>query len=430
MSLHKYARLLTLLRNERRPLGQLLGEQERALRALVQHSYRNVPFYRQRLDAAGVGPDDIASAADLQRLPVLTKGELAAQPLERVLDTTAERGSLRLQTTSGSSGSPFRFYLDRRFDDYCKAQFLRPYFSTGRRLRDRVLRIRAHLREQREWFHRLRLLRESQVLCEAPAEEMAARYRETRPDIVMGYPSTLSLLAEGLAGGGPDFSRPRIVYSDSELLTPATRARIAAAFDAPVLDVFGMYETDNIAWQCRPDSGYHLAIDSVIAEVLHDGRPVSPGETGELVCTVLFNYAMPMIRYNTGDLVRLAAEPCSCGRTLPTLDLIEGRDIDRVLLPDGSSTSAMRFLSRLSDLAGTVTGYQVQQLAVNRFRVLLSTRDPLDEHTRQQVGDAIRSSHPEATIDIVATDDIPAGTTGKRRQFVSRTAGATAGVDG
>lgn len=416
---NKYSTLLQLLRNERRPMEELAELRSRKLRRLVRHVYERVPFYRRRFDDAGVRPGDIRTVSDLSKLPVISKQEIIDAPNTEVLDTSVPESRLVARQTSGSSGMPFRFYVDQDYDQFCKAMFLRPYFSTGRRIFDVAMRFTTIGTRPRKWFHRLGILREHRVLSNASGEEMLAVYRRATPDVLIGYPSAISVLAEALIDSGSQSHLPRVVFTDSEVLTDFMKERIRAAFRAPIIDVYGTYETDNIAWQCREGSAYHYAADSVILETVQDGQCVAPDEPGELVCTVLNSLTMPFIRYNTGDVVTLSSDGCDCGRTLPLISEIEGRVLDRLVLPDGSRVSAARIPHEFKNLGEVVREFQIIQETVDDFTVAVSLRHALSDDERERITNTVRSISPQARVRIRAIDPGQRRTLDKHRHFIS-----------
>ncbi|HUO82696.1 MAG TPA: hypothetical protein VM616_07560 [Gammaproteobacteria bacterium] len=415
----KFVTLAGLMRNERRSPRALVELQRRKLQRLVRHAYQHVPLYTRLFREAGVQPGDIRTAADLASLPVIDKNLLRMQPLEDVIDSR-RRGELIERNTSGTSGSPFRFFVDPSFDNHCKAQYLRPYLSNGRTPFDRVLRFTSHADGRRSWFQRLGLMRETSVGCGLPAGELLEALRRENADILQGYPSVLAALAARIDPGEPGFRRPRMVFTDSELLSIAQRRQIEESFGAPVFDVFGTFETDNIGHECSEHAGYHLAIDCVVAEVLQDGVTAPPGETGSLVCTVLDNFAMPFIRYDLGDIVAFSSEACRCGRSLPLMSIVEGRRVDYAVLPDGSRQSPMRFLLAFDSISELALEYQVVQTACDAFLINLVPRRELAEADRTRIAGFIRAERPGARVTVQEVVDIAPEASGKRRTFISQ----------
>ncbi|CAN5347381.1 AMP-binding protein [soil metagenome] len=419
MAPSKYRVLAALMRNERRSLPSLIDLQNRQLRRLVHHAWEHVPFYRRLFDEAGTHPSAIRVAADLEKLPVIDKDLLRAQPPGTLVDRRLRRDALIERHTSGSSGSPFRFFVDEAFDTWCKAQYLRPYISNGRRPFDSVLRFTAFAEQKpRRWFHRFGMLRETLIASSRPPDILLDALRESHADIVQGYPSVLSAIAGMQARTHAGFPQPRLVFTDSELLAPSVRRQIEQAFDAPVFDVFGAYETDNIGYECAEHSGYHLAIDCVVAEFVRDGRAVRAGESGELVCTVLNNYAMPLIRYNLQDIAAASPAPCACGRSLPMMSVVEGRFVDCAVLADGSRVSPMQFLGKLDAIDDVALEYQVVQTAVDEFRVTLVPRGIIGAAERERVAQIIRAQHGGARVTIAEAPEIEREASGKRRTFI------------
>jgi phenylacetate-CoA ligase len=211
-----------------------------------------------------------------------------------------------------------------------------------------------------------------------------------------------------------------MVFSDSELLTRDGRRRIERAFGAPVFDVFGTFETDNIGYECGKHAGYHLAIDCVVVEFLRDGRPVAAGESGDLVCTVLNNLAMPLIRYKLGDIGSASTERCTCGRVFPLMNVVEGRSVDCVVMPDGSTRSPMKFLLGMDSLGDLALEYQVLQTAPERFLIRLVSARDLSSADRSLLAGLITAHHPRARVSIEQVAHIEREPSGKRRTFVCR----------
>jgi phenylacetate-CoA ligase len=298
----KYWHLMALLRNERRSLDELLSRQFSKLQALLAHAYRHVPLYRQKYRQVGYQPGDIKSIDDLQLLPIIGKADFHAQSPKMFIDRRLNHhGDLIPIRTSGSSGQTLEFYIDRSYDQFRKAQFLRPYLTNGQKLTDRILTFKGQPQRDRRLFEWVGLLREQQIASHRDPALHLEILRRTQPSVLRGYPSVLALLGAKILASGPLDRYPRMIFTDSELLTPTLRRSIETAFKRSVIDIYGTLETDNIAYECERHCGYHIAIDAVILEFVADNRPVPSGVSGEIVCTVLNNYAMPFIRYRLND---------------------------------------------------------------------------------------------------------------------------------
>ena len=409
-----------MMRNERRPLGRLAAEQGRRLRAIVRHASQRVPFYRRLYAEHGLDTGNFSGLEDLTSLPIIDKSLLrAAGSSTESLDAPPARITIR---TSGSSGTPFEFRIDRDYDSWRKAQYLRPYLTNGRRMTDLVLRLTASPRASLPWFTKLGLLRETQMSCAVDPAEIVDIWQRLAPDALQGYPSSLRTLAHHCLERGISLDpAPRRVFTDSELLTTDTRWLLQRAFGAPVIDVYGTYETDNIAYQCERGGGHHVAVDCVVLEVVRNGLPVPPGDTGELVVTVLRNWTTPLVRYNLRDVVALDTSPCPCGRTFPLLRVIEGRGNDQIQLPDGSERSALGLLGRLKELVRFLNEYQVVQTSIGGFEVRVVPSAAFDTDTPRRIEQIVLADLPGSSVRVVTLPAIDRAPSGKFQAFVALT---------
>ena len=160
-----------------------------------------------------------------------------------------------------------------------------------------------------------------------------------RPRFVMGYSSSLATLSDELLKRNLHLShRARGVITTAENLTPDRRRLISEYFQAPITNRYGQREFGFWSLQnCEAwPEGFHINTELVLPEVLRDdGSPAAPRESGQLVLTHLSNYAMPFIRYATGDRAALAARPCACGRGFPLIERLEGRLGECLRTPSG-----------------------------------------------------------------------------------------------
>jgi phenylacetate-CoA ligase len=355
------------------PLQAIRRLQERRLRSLVAHAFAEVPFQRRRLASAGLLPDAVRTLDDLPRVPTTPKSALRETPPEELVARGIDPTRCDVVRTSGSTGSPLRVFRGGREIDWHRAAALRILLERGFRWTDRTLEIRAAFGPTFA-VQRLGLAPKRWVsILDPPADQLRALVGY-RPQVLCASASTLHDLAlEAL--GEERALRLRLVISDAEPLLPDTRQLVAKAFGVEPVDVYGLVELSNFAWECERRTGLHVSADTHVVEVLgDDGRPLAPGTPGRIVCTDLVARAMPMLRYETGDWGALVDEPCSCGRTFPRLVGLVGREGDAVLLPNGRRLHWPWFhesFARFDDLER----YQVIQEAPDRLRVRLLARD-------------------------------------------------------
>jgi len=185
-------------------------------------------------------------------------------------------------------------------------------------------------------------------------------------------------------------------------------------------DILGTIELGDIAWQCEKRNGYHVSADSVIVEFLKDNRPARPGEAGRIVCTSLYSYTMPFIRYAVDDICVPSNRICSCGRTLPMMDSIQGRANDFIVLPDGQIVASC-FLVIIMQAIHDIGQYRIVQEDKNQILVQLTKGREFDPRTPERIQGEIRKvigSGLEVKVEIL--EELGRDESGKIRTVVSK----------
>jgi phenylacetate-CoA ligase len=338
---------------------QLRRLQEAKLRRIVAHASATVPFYQSFWKSHGVDPAGVRRLEDLRHLPVVTKAQLQAADEEARLSRAYERQALIVKRTSGSTGRPMTLFRDARFEERQKLRFLHTLLAGGLRPWHRLLLVAGGLDESRSGLPGWRY-----ISSEAPPELVLATLEAHRPHLLYGFLTPIRQMAELAREHG----RPRplkALFTTAETLDPATRVLLEDTFQTEIFDIYGCTETGPLAWECRAHQGYHVAADGAVVECLANDRD----EAGRLVVTSLDLRAMPLIRYEIGDLaVEAPAGPCPCGSRLPRLARIEGRMVDCVRLADGRLLSPYHLTLALEEVAG-IARYQIVQQGIGVFLV-------------------------------------------------------------
>lgn len=344
--------------------SEILKIQEKKLRELIRYAYENVEFYHRRFDDIGLKPYNVKTTQDLKRIPVTTRSDLQENIPGGMLARGVAVEKCRKHVSSGSTGIPVTVLGDVNTEAYRAGLFGRPFFENGLRWTDRMMRITSDP-EHTEWYEHLGLMRKMNVSPTKPVDSALDRFSVFRPDAIFGHTSYIYLIAKALSENSRLMKKPRLVFTSSELSTKKTRDFIGSAFGASVYDLYGCVEVERVAWECKEHSGHHIDIDSQVVEFIKDGENAAPGEPGKVIVTCLFNYATPLIRYDVGDIGVPSDENCQCGRGLPLMERIEGRENDYIRLPNGRFVSPMAFII-IDEISG-----------VRQFRVTQSTNDQL-----------------------------------------------------
>ena len=356
---------------------------ENKLRRLVTHAYGSVPYYRTLFDGAGVDPASIRTPEDLPKIPVTAKKDLQAAGLEATTSSTIRREELLSETTSGSTGRPFTLRFDRRWKSLQRGLFLRALTTAGYRPGHRILMLTGpedkRLPSWSGWRH---------VSFDTPPLIVLEEMERFRPHILYGWVSPLRALAHRIAKSPKGGHAPRAVVTTAEGLDQATRHTLRSAFRAEVFDVYGLTEMGVVAWECASHDGYHLAEDASIVEFL----PLAAGgPEARLVMTNLELTAMPLIRYDAGDLgVAGPAEPCTCGRRFARLSRVDGRAVDCLRLHDGRIVSPYEITLALEGIDG-LDRYQVIQNRLDELMVRFESSRPSDPTIADAARRAVRS---------------------------------------
>jgi phenylacetate-CoA ligase len=303
--------------------------QEERLRMLLMHAYHNVPLYRSLYKEAGYHPEEFRSLDDIGKIPILQKPRLKQASPEEVVAQGIDPHRCGVVETSGSTGTPLRIFLGAIDQQWQRAVAWRILFEHGFRWTDRTLEIRMTFGPQ-FFVQRLGFAPKEWCSILDPPEFWARRMVETRPDVIVAGAGTLHVLAETIQTLRFNLPAPRLIISDSETLSLATRQLVRRVMGTDPVDVYGLVELSNFAWECERRSGFHVSADSHIVEVA-----AASGESGSIIATALGMWTMPMIRYDTGDLAEVETTSCPCGRSLPLLRRIYGRRVDSVALRNG-----------------------------------------------------------------------------------------------
>ncbi|HBD08330.1 MAG TPA: phenylacetate--CoA ligase [Syntrophobacteraceae bacterium] len=315
---------------------ELARLQTQGLKWTVSHVYQNSPFYRERLDQAGVRPEQIRSLDDLQRLPFTTTEDLRdGYPFP--LRSVPFENIVRIHASSGTTGKrKVLSYTQKDLDDWA-LMFARCYEMAGLSREDRVqIAVGYGLWTAGVGF---------QLGCErfgAMAVPVGPANTEMHRQMLVDLQSTVFcatasmalLMAEEIDRHGlrRQIALKKIIFG-AERHSQRMRRRIQELTGVEHLyDIPGLTELygPGTGLECGAHQGVHYWADFYILEILHPEtlEPVDPGELGEMVVTTLRKEAAPLIRYRTRDLTRLLPDPCPCGNPLPRHDHLLGRSDD------------------------------------------------------------------------------------------------------
>lgn len=431
------AQLLLLLQQfsqtERWPADQLLQNQLQQLALVIEHAYRTVPFYRERLGVAGYRSGQTVTLEWLRALPLLTRSNIQdAGPTLHSTGVPPQFGVVHENRTSGATGQPVQVLRTALDGLLWQANALRDHAWHQRDQSLKLAAIRAMALGVADpprgviapsWGAASEAVRttgpSALLTLNADVATQAMWIRQHAPGYLLTYPSNLAALLAHFKQKDERLPGLRAVLTVGETVAPALRTACCDTLGVNIEDVYSSQELGYIALQCPVSGQYHVMSESVLVEVLDTaGKPCAPGETGRLVISSLHNYVMPLIRYELRDYATVG-EPCACGRTLPTLARIVGRLRNMVRLPDGTMHWPLVGFHRFREIA-PVRQYQLVQYTLLSIEVRLVCDRMLSESEEGELGVVIRAAlgYPFELRFAYYERELPRAPNGKFEEFV------------
>lgn len=400
--------------------------QAQKLSRLLRHAHDNIPYYQKLFRDHAINIHDNDPIKSLEQIPFLDKNQIRLSLADMLWKDVP--GGLHPFSTGGSSGDPLKFYFDRRRQGYDQAGRIRSHKWFDVNVGDPELYLWGspielarsdrvkHLRDK--WFNHKLL--SAFDMSPQQMDIYLDEWDQFGPVCLFGYPSSIAHFVQHAQERRRilDTHRLRTVFVTGEVCYSHDREMIENYFGVPVADGYGSREAGFIAHEC-PEKNLHLTAENIIIEIVKDDQPVPVGETGEIVITHLDTYAMPFIRYRTGDVGRLRSGRCACGRGLPMMDVVQGRTTDFLHLPDGNVKHALSIIYPLREIKGLrqfrVTQHEDYSITVDVVRddrVALITREAVAKQVRPILGKEI-----PVYVDIV--DHIDSNDSGKYRYVIS-----------
>jgi phenylacetate-CoA ligase len=412
---------------ERWPYEDLLDHQVAETERLLRYVRENVPPLANRVEPLFDGED--FHPERWGQLPILTRPEVQEiTPALDALQPPETMGGFERSSTSGSTGQPVRVRRTALAAAAARSMRDRIYFWHGFDPNACMAGISPDWRKS-EWpdgessgswccYGAEGTKRTLTIFVEA--EKQLDWLIRVRPRYLTTISSNLHELAEAALATGQSVEIEAIIAAGT-MLSQETRELAAKAFGARVIDVYACEEMGPIAIQC-PESGLmHTCAEHMIVEVIDDdGAPVPTNSAGRIILTGFYNYATPLLRYEIGDVVETAAGRCSCGRSLPALRRVVGRNRRPLRFPDGTQVRvhAAVVAAGVPEIL-PAKQFQIAQVAPTRFEIRYVPRDAGFRPDADVIQRRFRELvHPSADVVLVAVSEIARGARGKYQDFV------------
>ena len=438
--LHSGKRILSELKfyqkSEYKTLLENLEIQEANLKTILYYSWLHVPYYKKVLEESNVIINGEIHLENFHKIKILDK-ETLHNNFESLITTDKNHYNRKMytNTSGGSTGEPTKFIQDHKYriietaakwfyftflTDYpCKNITL---WGSERDIIKSKLNIKRHLvtfLQQKSILNSFRMTKENMF-------KYVQIINKKKPKIIESYAQSIYSLAIFIKNNNLRVFSPTGIVTSAGTLYPFMKELIEEVFKCPVLNRYGSREVGDIACSCSKNEGLHVNILNNFVEILDDNfKPVKPGETGKIYVTKLTNFSMPLIRYQIGDIgVQAENIDCSCGRGLPLIKFIEGREMSVFKTRSGTVIPAEFFIHFIGVVynKGIISKFQVIQDDFDDITIkyILEKSEGFDLY-KKQISSSIRKVMDDnVKINWEEVDNIPYLPSGKYLYTISK----------
>lgn len=322
------------------PREAMRALQLKRLQRIVQYVYDNIPYYREKYDAAGIKPQDIRTLEDIQYLPFITKDDLRltypfglfAKPLSEVVRIHSSSGTTGTPVVAGYTKNDLEVWIEGMartlacgevdHNDIIQVSYGYGLFTGG---------LGVHYAAERMGLTVIPMsggntARQVKILKDFGVTALACT------------PSYALVIAEALRDEkiDPRTLKLRVGFFGAEPWGEKMRQEIQSGLNCKAIDIYGLTEVTGpgVASECMYQNGLHIFEDLFYPEIIDPQtlKPLPPGQEGELVFTTLTKEAFPVVRFRTRDLTSLNYEPCPCGRTEVRMAKVRDRTDDMLII--------------------------------------------------------------------------------------------------
>ncbi|MCX6113015.1 MAG: hypothetical protein NTY22_07035 [Proteobacteria bacterium] len=332
---------------------------------------------------------------DLRKLPILTK-EIIRENYKKLTAKNIKKNSIIESHTSGSTGKPLRFILDKESNLIEAAHTFRGWSFGGYKLGDKVAFLRSYVPKDGEPL--MYIIRRENIMYVSAyhlSDDVMRQYADAinrfGSKLLIGYPSSIYIFADFLKRNNIRMKNINAIVTSSEMMLPQYREKIESVFNIKVLDWYGSNEHVLAFSQCENNMGYHINSEYGILEVVDENENLVENGAGSIIGTSLNNYAMPFIRYRTGDLCeKKLSQQCNCGRGLPIDVLrVHGRS-DEILNFLGRSIPPINFYTLFYNIPNIIQ-FQLIQESAGSLIAKFVVSDSFSDDNKKAVTDGLAS---------------------------------------
>jgi len=395
----------------------------------MKHAASTVPFYKKMYQENRVNPEDVVPE-NWADVPILSREMLQGTRIVSS-DIPGFHGQTMTTTTSGSTGEPVIINTTTYAQSIWHAFSLREHLWHKRDFSGRHASIKyipgivaeadgTHLPNWCPIMAQFFETGPSMHLCIKNSVDRQLKWLEQQnPHYLVTYPSNLQALLEKSVEDNVRLDNLKEVRTIGETVGPNLRRACRDTWGVRAVDTYSSQEVGYIAIECPTGEHYHVQAENVFLEVLDpDGQPCQPGEIGRVVATSLHNFATPLIRYEIRDYAEVGS-PCSCGRGLPVINRIVGRQRNMLIMPTGEKHWPVFGMLEFRQVV-PIKQMQFVQHSVELLEFNYTAERVVTEEEKMQLQVIIHKSlgHP-FSIRFTQVEQIPQRENGKIEDFIS-----------
>lgn len=421
------------------PLQEIKKIQWKRLKKLLDYVYNNNEFYKDYFESVNLTPDDIKEPLDMLKLP-LTEKKTYKKNFDKIISKGVNKDNLIVSSTSGSSGEPFKFYLDIiRESPNLYAAFVLNKEAMGIKSFEKIneLDIRTNPRNAilnltkdfkiKNSSNSLKNLFLPNIIGIRSididlknAENIIKIIKDNNIKTIYGYPSSILPLAQYLSKNNNNIQMKYIITTGSGLLEQM-KAMISSTYHCPVYMDYGASECMRMGFECKYQNGFHMDIYNYFFEYIKEENYAKNDEIGEIVATNLNNYVFPFIRYKIGDGALVTNQSCQCKINLPIVKKIYGRLKDYIKTPTGKDLAGGVIDVEFEYLYDYINHYRVIQIAHDELLVKLVPTNKMNEEIRKNIEKRIQNLTDDTMkVKVQLVSEITTLKSGKKRAIIPK----------
>ncbi|MCX7735859.1 MAG: phenylacetate--CoA ligase family protein [Candidatus Kapabacteria bacterium] len=416
-----------VMENQWRPYEELKAEQDEQLRKMILFAYENVPYYNKLFNKLGIIPSDIQRSEDLQILPILTK-EIIKENWNEFIPKNLDKMKYDNRATGGSTGTPLKYRVSKEQRVMAGCLLYRGWSYGGYEPGDSMVflagsSLGANAKTKlgkliHETARNLKKL-SSFDMSEKEMMEYVEIINHFKPKFIRGYASSIYFFSEWIINNNIHIHKPVSIFTTSEKLHNFMRPIISKAFNCDVFDGYGLFDGGISANECNHHSGLHIDTEGAVMEIVEENAKQIINGEGNVLATSLYNYALPFIRYDTGDIATISDEKCDCGRNFKLLKDIVGRSVDYLITPEGKHIHGWFFLYIFWQYCQGIKHYQVIQNTIDTVNIKIVKDHSFENSQISKILDAVRLRSENWKVEFEFVDKIERTGAGKFKFIIN-----------